>query len=96
MVELTREEFVGAYPHFRPVSEAMFQHELSLARLEAPEALFGAKTRAALIELVADYLSMAPGADDTRPRLTGGAPTSPYRLKFERIRASLGPFVQLV
>lgn len=94
-IELTRDEFIAVYPHFRMTTEPMFQHAKALAEVEVSEAVFGAaKGKAALVELVADQLDAAPGADDTRPRVGGGV--SQYRENFERIRATLGPFVQLL
>jgi hypothetical protein len=94
-LDLTLAEFVAVYPHFRNTTTPMFEHARRLALTEVSEALFGAvKGKAALIELVADQLDAAPGADDTRPRVGGGV--SQYRENFERIRASLGPFSMLV
>lgn len=94
-IELTLAEFMAVYPHFRMTTEAMFQHAKALAEMEVTEAVYGAtKGKAALIELVADQLDAAPGADDTRPRVGGGV--SQYRENFERIRATLGPFMQLL
>lgn len=94
-IELTREEFVAVYPHFRMTTEAMFDHAKALAEVEVSEAFFGVeKGKRALIELIADQLTAAPAADDTRPRVGGGL--SPYRTNFERIRATLGPFAQLL
>ena len=94
-LDLTLEEFVAVYPHFRMTTAEMFEHAKRMAFIEVSEARFGAvKGKAALIELVADQLDAAPGADDTRPRVGGGV--SPYRENFERIRASLGPFSMLV
>jgi hypothetical protein len=93
-IELTLEEFKAVYPHFRNTTSAMFNHARSLADQEASEANFGDKTKAAIIELIADQLDAAPGADDTKPRVGGGM--SQYRENFERIRRTLGPFQMLV
>lgn len=94
-LDLTLAEFIAVYPHFRMTTAPMFEHAKAMAFVEVSEALFGArKGKAALIELVADQLDAAPGADDTRPRVGGGV--SQYRENFERIRASLGPFSMLV
>jgi len=93
-IELTLEEFKAVYPHFRNTTSAMFDHARTLADHEISEAIFGEKTRAALIELIADQLDAAPGADDTRPRVGGGL--SEYRERFERIRRTLGPFQMVV
>jgi hypothetical protein len=94
-IVLTLEEFKAVYPHFRNTTSAMFNHARTLAEVEVPESVYGAaRGRAALIELIADQLDAAPGADDTKPRIGGGV--SQYRENFEKIRSTLGPFTMLV
>ena len=94
-IDLTLFEFIEVYPEFRETTEAMFEHAKSLASIEVSEAAFGLeKGRAALIELVAEQLGPVPGPNETTPRVGGGV--SLHRQRFERIRASLGPFMDLV
>ncbi len=94
-IDLTLSEFTAVYPEFRETTEAMFQHAKSLASIEVSEAAFGpTKGRAALIELVAEQLGPVPGPNETTPRV--GLGVNPHRAKFLRIRASLGPFMDLV
>ncbi len=94
-IDLTLTDFVEVYPEFRETTEAIFAHALGLAEIEVNVATFGEqKGRAAMIELVADYLGPAPGPNETTPRVGGGL--TPHRLRFTQIRASLGPFMDLV
>ncbi len=94
-LDLSLSEFTSVYPEFRETTEAMFEHAKNLARIEVSEAAYGPdKGRAALIELVAEQLGPVPGPNETTPRVGSGI--NPHRARFERIRASLGPFVDLV
>ena len=94
-IELTRTEFVAIYPEFRETTDEMFAHARRLAEIEVPESHYGKdKGRAALIELIAEQLGPVPGPNETTPRV--GTGVNPHRARFERIRASLGPFMDLV
>ena len=94
-IELTREEFIAVYPEFRETTDEMFAHARRLADFEVPEAIYGQqKGRVALIELIAEQLGPVPGPNETTPRVGGGL--NPHRARFENIRASLGPFMELV
>lgn len=94
-IELSLSDFTSVYPEFRETTEAMFLHAKALAAFEVPEAVYGPdKGRAALIELIAEQLGPVPGPNETTPRVGSGV--SLHRQRFERIRASLGPFMDLV
>jgi hypothetical protein len=93
-IELTRTDFIAVYPEYREVTDAMFTHARGLADIEVPESYYGQqKGRAALIELIAEQLGPVPGPNETTPRIGG---SNPHRARFERIRSSLGPFMDLV